>query len=251
MPRQKLRLKAGRQQQKTRRRGRLMTTEDSSVSLKTAIEGVSVMPRRRRPKEPLSIDSAWFNDRLRARGLSQRAAASIIGRHASIFSRSLKGARRFDVDDIVSLRSVLQCSSDEILRRLGYPVESQGVPIVGKITSDGRISTVTGRKGGQVSLPDMPADAKAYVVEADSGALAAYADAAVIVQEGPAGGTVKPEVFGRLCIVEADPHLTPVLGVLGKAPQRGSVALTMFQTAEAIQLQKIHRCSEVLAIVFL
>lgn len=211
-----------------------------------------MMPRTGRPpKERLKIDSDWFNDRLKARGLSQRAAAQIIGRHASVFTRSLKGTRRFDVDDIVSLRSVLQCSSDDILRRLGYPVESYGVPIIGKITSDGRVSTVTGRKGGTVSIPDMPADARAYVVEADGGTLAAYANAAFIVQEGPAGATIKPEVFGRLCIVEADPHITPVLGVLGKAPQRGAVALTLFQSSEVIQLQKIHRCSEVLAIVFL
>jgi hypothetical protein len=165
-------------------------------------------------------------------------------------TRSLKGERRFDFDDAVALSNLIKQPLDEIAKHLGYKLEPRGVEIVGKITGDGRISTVSGRKGELSEVLGLPGGAQAYIAETRGTPLEAYDGAIVVVAEPAKNVPVPPDAFGRLCIVEADGQMVPLIGTLGKAPQRGSVALSIFGTGEQITLHRLHRAAIVLAITF-
>lgn len=210
----------------------------------TDMPGVRGRPR----KELLTPDIDWFKRKFRSIGLNQKEIAQAIGRHAAVLTRSLKGERRFDLDDVVKLANTLKVPLDEVARRLGYIFEARGTPIVGKVTGDGKVSQVTSRKGGFVATSDFPLDAVAYVAETEGSALAPYHGATFVTASGT--GPAAPDVIGRLCIVEADDYLVPMLGLLGKAPSRGAVSLTVFGTGETFTLKAVHRASIVLAILF-
>jgi len=208
------------------------------------------MPRGRPPRERKQIDKEWFRQQWKAVGLkSQAQLARIIGRDPSLFTRSIQGERSFNIDDLAGLANALGAQSDEVMRRLGYDMEPQKIPYVGKIIAEGKVSTVSAHKGMSANLPSFPVNTVAYVVDVSTGPLAAYNGAAFICVEC-APGPVSADLVGRLCIVEADNQLTPVLGVLGKGPSRGSVTLEVFGTSEVLTLQRVHRCCEVRAIVF-
>lgn len=203
-------------------------------------------PKASRP----TADFEWIKHRCAELGLTQADLARALRRDSSMITRSLQGSRAFDGNDIAGLASALQVSTDEVHRRLGHPVPSAGVVIVGKITGDAKVSTVSARKGGRVRAIDIPAGAEAYVAETHGSPLEAFAGAHFIAAAVNHDAPVPPDSFGRLCIVEADVHLVPMLGTLGKATQRGHVMLTLFGSGEQITVQHVHRASPVLAIIF-
>lgn len=211
---------------------------------KTEMAGARGRPR----KEVLTPDIDWFKRQFRGAGLNQKEIALAIGRHAAVLTRSLKGERRFDLDDVVKLANTLKVPLDEVAKRLGYVFEARGIPIVGKVTGDGKVSQVTSRKGGFIATSDFPLDAVAYVAETEGSPLSPYNGATFVTASG--AGPAAPDVVGRLCIVEADEHLVPMLGILGKAASRGAVTLTIFGTGETFTLKTVHRASIVLAILF-
>jgi len=208
------------------------------------------MPKGRPRREPRQIDKDWFRQQWKAVGLkSQAQLARIIGRDPSLFTRSIQGERSFNIDDLAGLANALGARSDEVMRRLGYDIDPQKIPYVGKIIAEGKVSTVSAQKGLSAALPNFPAGTVAYTVDVASGPLAAYNGAAFLCVPCPAG-PVSADLVGRLCVVEADNQLTPVLGVLGKGPSRGSVTLEVFGTSEVLTLQRVHRCGEIRAIIF-
>jgi hypothetical protein len=56
--------------------------------------------------------------------------------------------------------------------------------------------------------------------------------------------------LGQLCVIEADDHLNPFLGVLQKGIGRGSSNIVLFGTNETLTVQQVHRASPVIAIHF-
>lgn len=205
----------------------------------------------RPPREKLNVDKKWFDDRMRDLKLTQSAVAVAIGRDRTVLNRALAGTRTPTGQEIAGLHRVLKASAREILKRLGYQVAQEGVPVVGKIMGDSKISTVTARKGVVLDIAGFPHDAHAYVAETEGTPLSAYEGAAFVCQIAPVGQTpVPPEAVGRLAVVEADAHPLPMLGTVNKVLSRGSVAFTLFGTNERLSLQKVHRVEVVLGIKF-
>lgn len=235
---------------KPKRKIRRMTMQEKVDTVSpVADNGGSPMPRGRRPRPRLTVDVAWFQERLRALGHSQRSISNILGQHHTALSKKFSGKLGVNIDEVVAYSRVLQCSTDEVLFRFGYKdIEQPRVPIAGKINGDGRVSTVTAKRGSEVPVPMPPAGVKAYVVEAKDGPAASFNDALMFVGETVTG--LQPNMAGRLCVVEADDQLTPILGVIGKTSARGLAPFTPFMGTETIQLHRVHSCAAVVAIRF-
>lgn len=204
--------------------------------------------RKRTPAEPIPVDIDWFRARLKDRNITQRSLAAALKKDAAVLTRILQGKREFEASDVAVIAELLQENTDEVLRRLGAPVVARGVRIAGKITPDGRVSTVSARKGALMHSIDMPANAEALIAETEGGPLGAYNGAAFIYTPTSTDDPAPHECFGRLCIIEADNHLTPLLGTLAKASERGKVTLEVFGSEEKISVSKVHRASAVVAI---
>lgn len=205
---------------------------------------------RGRPKsEPMELDVDWIKERLRELNLKQADLAAALGRNPSLITRSLQGARAFDARDVVELSRVLKVSTDEILRRIGYDVATRGAPIVGKLMGTGQVSPVGARRGLAARSLDFPANAEAIIAETEGSPLAGYHGATFVVEGVNESNPAPMGNVGKLCVVEADEHLVPYVGTLGKGP-RGAATLEVLGTGEKLTVHRVHRASAVLAIVF-
>lgn len=191
-------------------------------------------------RERRNVDTKWLQEKFKQTGLSQRAIAEAIMRAPSDLSRSIRGKRAFNIDDVADLARFLRVSTDEFMRRIGYDIEPRGIPIVGTVTRNGRVSSITNRKGEMLKIGEFGSDCVAYVRDDDS---------AVFVV-GKSISPPPPDAVGRLCIVEADGELMPVVGTLGKSPQRGAVTLEVLGTDERLTLTKIISAAVVLAVIY-
>lgn len=206
--------------------------------------------RGRPPNEVLSIDKAWLDQRLKQHGFKTFAhLARYISLDKAAMVRSLKGERAFTAKDIASLAEVLQATTDEILRRVGYKIPTRGVPIVGKVTQDARVSSVLPQKGQLFQAQDAPPDARALIVEAESGPLA-FLNGARIVYQPSTAKQMPLSLLGELCIVECDNHMTPFVGCLQKGASRNTSSLQLFGTSEKFAVSVVHSASPVLTIYF-
>ena len=222
----------------------------TSLRKAEAIASDDAMPRT--PAERRTPDTDWFKRKIRASGLEQRALAEKIGKDHTAFSRMVTGKRPWSLSDIVVVANEMGWPVEDLIRHAGYPeLQSRGLSIKGKITADAKVSTVTPRKGETTVAVStgFPRGAVAYIGDMEGSALAAYHGAEFIAPGDPANGKVET-ALGRLAIVEADDHLTPLLGVIGKGSHRQTVNLTLFGTGEVLPLKAVHRATVVLAIVF-
>lgn len=193
------------------------------------------------------IDREWFEAQLRQSGRRKWAVvAREIGMEKSMVSRSLKGERAFTVRDIVGLASMFNTTPTEICKRIGYPIEKRGVPLVGTVRDDGKVSLVTAKKNEVFETVSPPPNASAIVGSMQSSDLQAYNGATFVFapSEQPLAA------FGQLCVVEAEGHLTPYLGTIVKGKDRNRVALELFGGKERIELEGVHLVSPVITIQF-
>lgn len=198
-------------------------------------------------------DRDWFEQELDRAGYSQNEIARQMGKHGSLVSLTLGGAREAKIEEAILFSRLLNHPIDLILRKMGYDeLKPPAVRVVGRVTGDASVSSVTAKRGS-FAAPGVPAKSVAYLADTDGSALNAYHGAAFVVadpEETNGDGTFPLSAFGRLCIVEAEDHKLPLLGTLGKAPSRGAVTLTLFVTHETIALTKPLRASPVLAIIW-
>jgi len=206
------------------------------------------MPRK--PSEPRYPNRAWFKRQLG--GMDQKDLAKKIGKDPTHFSRLLSGERPISVNDVVKMANEKGWAVDEIIREFGYPeLLHTTLPIKGKITADAKVWPVSSRKSeaSSVQVSGYPKDSVAYVADMAGGSLAPY-HGATFVLPGSADEKLPPSAFGRLVMVEVDDHLTPLLGVIGKGPQRHTLNLTLFGSDKVLTIKQVHYTAVVLAIVF-
>jgi transcriptional regulator with XRE-family HTH domain len=205
------------------------------------------MARRGRPKrETVSIDIDWVKTRMKALNLRSFAdLARSIGMDKGMLSKSLLGQRVLTTKDVAGLADALKVSADEIMRRFGQEIEHIGVMITGKITADGKVSTVASRKGEVFVAPESPGHTEALVIEG----LVGYDNATVIYRPVKPGGQVPLNMIETLCIIEADDHLNPFFGTLVKGAGK-RIAIQLFGSDKRIDVEKVHVASPVLAIHF-
>lgn len=63
-------------------------------------------------------------------------------------------------------------------------------------------------------------------------------------------GPVSPLVLGRICVLEIEGMLMPVLGVPGRGAERGKMTVTVFVTGEKLTAEHLLSASPVHLILF-
>lgn len=209
------------------------------------------MPRGRPKNEVLVIDKPWLTTQLARTGFrSFTQLARHIGLDKAAMLRSLKGERAFTSKDIANMAEALQVNVDVVMRHVGFKVPTRGVPIVGKVTHDARVSSVSAQKGVPFHPDDLPPDAVALVIDAPNGPLSFMHESTLVYRPQALGEPVPVSIIGTLCILECDDHLTPFLGHLQKGSSRQTSTLTLFGTGEKFSVAKVHSASPILAIHF-
>jgi hypothetical protein len=205
-----------------------------------------------RPRiDTTSVDKDWFVKRLREVGLTSQAdLARGIESSRVLLTRSLKGDRPFTAKEVASLAAILRTSSDEVLRHIGMPIPPRGALVSGKITGEGKVSTVVARKGALFPYAEAPGGAEALIAETEGTPLASYHGATFVYLPATEDQPVPPAAMGSWCVVEVDDHLTPFIGALRKGPHRQAMVLEIFGTNQKMEVRAVHRMSPILSIHF-
>lgn len=165
-------------------------------------------------------DAAWFAVRSKEVGLSQRKLAGAIGLDPSSFNRSLRGDRRWQLEDLLGMCEALDVSAAELLPRIGFPPTSGGVPIIGTLRGDGVVSFEGSEHDGTFAVqpPEAPPLTRAFVADTAHSPLDRVDQGIYYVAHRD---TVDVSVLGRLCFVEyGDPKVT-VFATITRASARG------------------------------
>lgn len=166
-------------------------------------------------------DTKWFYDRLEAKGLSLRRAASILNIDHANLSLILRGVegRYASLDLVCDLSRLFGVPVEDVMRRLGYDVpreSSARVHVIGEASGDeGRVEDMSKRAGG---LADRPRGAPDDMTAIRIAAPGTWVDGALCYSL-PASA-IDPSAVGRLAIVR-DVEERGYVGVLGKDRERG------------------------------
>lgn len=110
-----------------------------------------------------SVDTVWFTDRLRDRGLSQRGLAKLMDIDPAAISLTFRGKRKLTLDEAAQLAVLLNVSTTDVLERAGMPLHGEPkCPLVGRLT--GAFEVVMAGEGAHDQVdapPGMPADCQA------------------------------------------------------------------------------------------
>lgn len=183
-------------------------------------------------------------------GLNQAELGAAIGQDKSAVTRSFQGGRMLSARDVTQAAAALKVSVEEVLRRIGLPVAISGVPIVGKLLGDSRVSTVSARKGNTVEVSSPPAGAQALIADTKGSPLDAFDGAVFVYAPIEGNGPVSPLVLGRICVLEIEGLLMPVIGVPGRGTERSKMSVTVFVTGERLAAEHLLSASPVHAILF-
>lgn len=223
-----------------RNKSRTTRGKNKAVPKKKAADG--------EPKKRLKVDKDWFAGRMAAAGYKKFAPlAQDIGIRREMFTRSLSGERPFTVEDVIAIAKIFRTTTDEVFAHVGYDLPKRGVKIIGIVRDDGRVSTVTSKKGGVFEMTQPPEGAQAIVGEMSSAAMAGYNGATFVCVPMPPG---LPAAAGQLCLVEIEGHVTPYLGKVIKGSSRGKAALEVFGSGEKIDLDQVNSLSPVAFVYF-
>lgn len=117
------------------------------------------------------FDADWFRAQLRARGMSQADFGDALQRakepnvdpgefsskadsRRTMASRIMQGARPIRVGEVPILAAIFGVPPQEILRRLGVPLEAPDVPVAGVIGPGGKVVFETGRTTPAADWPN-------------------------------------------------------------------------------------------------
>lgn len=206
------------------------------------------MSTRGRPTTPVvDVDTDWFKQTIRAKGLTQRQLAAALGKDAGNLTRVLRGERQISLNDAVTLSTFLGTEIGEVARRLGYEYHGARSVIAGAIKADGAVTSICPRTGQTVPAAVL-ARVKVYMCEAPTGTLSTFNGAAFHVLDTAGGNPFPPDAFGRLAVVEAAGEVVPLLGTLDKSGARGAVDLVSLDGTRR-RMSQIYRASIVAAII--
>lgn len=162
-------------------------------------------------------DTDYFYDRFKAKGLSLRRAAAILGMDHANLSLVLRGkeGRYASIDLVCDLARLFGVPIEEITRRLGYDVpreSSAKVHVIGTAMTE-RVEDMTRRAGGTVDRPRGAPDDMAAVRLTAEGPTDGW-----ICYFMPAAG-IDPSAVGRLAVVR-DAEGAGYVGVLTRERDR-------------------------------
>ena len=106
----------------------------------------------------MPLNKAWFQERLKTLGISQRQLAKRIGLDPAALSYMLAGKRAMSMDEAKAIADIFLLPVTEVMRQAGIDVidDVRKIPIAGYCTSD---CSITMMPKGTHDMIVAPADA--------------------------------------------------------------------------------------------
>ena len=110
-----------------------------------------------------AVDTEWFTERLRDRGLSQRGLAKLMNIDPAAVSLTFRGKRKLTLEEAAQLAVLLNVSTTDVLARAGMPLHGEPkCHLVGRLTRSFEVIMAgEGAHDTVDALPGLPADCQA------------------------------------------------------------------------------------------
>jgi DNA-binding XRE family transcriptional regulator len=159
----------------------------------------------------MTVNTRWFQDRVRDADMSQTKLAKLLGIDKSALSLMFNGKREMKMDEAVRIAEVLGLPIDDVMAHAGVKVPKGPSSVAVVATIDATNEVHSKKAGGRVNSPaELPKDAVAARCE-DRGSVM-YGWTFYYVPSA----SVSPDALERLCIVRlvngAQYLLTPSRG---------------------------------------
>lgn len=190
-------------------------------------------------------DKDWLDARLGGVGLSAKDASRKIGLgHPNKFWASVRGERRLQIEEALSLAKLLKVSHTELLARWGYDVApSSTCQLIGTVNGRGRVSFLPPDRTAEIIAPtEADADLKALRIDAEHTRLALYHGTTIYYLPS---NSVRADAFGRLAVLDAKDQPTPILGILDRGSY-GQGLIRVYGGIEDIETDTLVSASPVL-----
>ena len=146
----------------------------------------------------MPVDRRYFDNQLKAKDLSLRGLAKLLGLSHSQLSLTFSGDRRMQIDELVQLASIFGEPINRIIEASGVSLPMTGdvrVSVVGGMQGDG---TVIPAKGIERTAAPAGMGPETVAIQARTAATALeFMDGAVMFTAKPDG--VASDILGRLC----------------------------------------------------
>lgn len=190
-----------------------------------------------------TADVDWVEAQLDRVGRSKSDAAEALGLHPNKMGEILRGTRRLQVPEAITLANFIEAPLFELLRRFGYDVPpSDQCDLIGVVNGRGRVSFLPPDQCEVVVAPtDADKDLKALRVEAEHTRLALYHGTVIYYLPTQ---MVRADAFGRLSVLDLKDEPAPVLGILDRGSY-GQGVVRIYGGLETIETETVLSASPV------
>jgi transcriptional regulator with XRE-family HTH domain len=158
-----------------------------------------------------SVNTRWFQDKVRDAQMSQNRLAQLLGIDKSALSLMFNGKREMKMDEAARLAEVLSLPLDEVMAHAGVKVPKgpRSIAVIG--TVDASMEVHAKKAGGRVTaIEDLPRDTVALRCEDQASLMYGW-----VFYYSPSSG-IAADAMQRLCVVKlatgAQYLLTPTRG---------------------------------------
>lgn len=106
-----------------------------------------------------NVDTKWFQDRMRAKGMSLRGLAKLMELDHAALSRIFHGHRKVNGEELAQIANLLGAPINEVMARFGLRAPASAasaVTLIGTVDSKGEVHP---SKGGTMAPPQIPGGA--------------------------------------------------------------------------------------------
>lgn len=167
----------------------------------------------RRQKSKMKTDKAWFKEKLRDIGKSQRALGRHIGMDSASISHLMNGMRKPQIDEVPQIANFLGVRANEVLRAFGVFFEEDHhrmVPIVGIVDGNGRIELFPETRDEIEAPTSLPSSTCVITAQTLGSALDPLDGSRIFYLPTD---KIEPAAVGRLSVVETETGELLIRGV--------------------------------------
>ena len=149
----------------------------------------------------MPINTAWFQNRIADRHMSQRALARALGMDPGALSLTLRGKRTMKMTEAADIARLLGVPAEEVIENAGVRVTSKNTMVPVTATIDGTSELHMDLKTG-ITVPhpggEVPEKCYAVICRTEGTDLAHMEGWVLFTGQMPNGGGIAPEAVGRL-----------------------------------------------------
>ena len=187
----------------------------------------------------MPINTAWFQNRIADRRMSQRALARALGMDPGALSLTLRGKRTMKMTEAADIARLLGVPAEEVIENAGVSVSTKGqqLQITGYVDGSGEVHRQMSEKLGLASHPggELPLDVDVIACRTGNSDLDHMDGWLLFVEKTHSG--IPAEAVGRLSLCKLSNGIT-ALAKPTRSHQRGKWDLSgPSMTAQAVALE--------------